>query len=240
MAGGTLVISRTKQLFPFFKMFLEKVGFSNVMVTGEEKDSLNFVISEVKPTLLLIESTFYQCGTPYMTGRLLKLFPKLNCAIVSISEYPDDLAAWFIWYGVRSYINFREGYDEFLNGLQEVKNGKNYIAPQVKNLIEEYHEWPRNNTNVPKREMEIFLMLCNGFDAKNIGKNLYITQRTVQWHINELYRIFHAHNKEELMKTALCLDIFNKDDLNFYGKPNPVKKLPDSAVLKQTINKRRA
>jgi hypothetical protein len=40
---------------------------------------------------MLVESGFYHACTPYMMGRLLKLFPKLNIAAVSLGEYPDGL-----------------------------------------------------------------------------------------------------------------------------------------------------
>jgi len=238
MTGGTLIVSRAKKLFPHIKAWAETVGFTNVTITGEEKDSLTFVISDVQPDLMIIESTFYKSATPYMMGRLLKQFPKLNIAVVSLCEYPDDLAVWFIWHGVRSYINLLEGYEEFYNGLQEVKKGSAYISPAVQIIIDETPEWPETTMHPAKRQMEILLMIGNGFDAKRIGDTLHITKRTVQWHINELYRIFHAQNKEELIKTALCMDILTKNDLCFYGKRIRTGKLPAWAEIQQRINRR--
>jgi hypothetical protein len=105
VAGGTLIVSRATKLFPYYQRRLLELGFNDVEATGEEKDSLNSVINEKNPRLMLVESGFYHAGTPYMMGRLLKLFPKLNIAAVSIGEYPDDLAAWFIFYRVKSYVS---------------------------------------------------------------------------------------------------------------------------------------
>jgi hypothetical protein len=42
--GGTLVISRAKNMLPVCKYYLKTVGFQNIVLTSEEKDSLNFVI----------------------------------------------------------------------------------------------------------------------------------------------------------------------------------------------------
>jgi hypothetical protein len=105
MAGGTLVLSREKQLYPFFEKWLAKFGFTNFEITGEKRDSLNAIINEKKPRLVLVESDFYECSTPYMLGKLRKTFSKLNIAVVSIfCKIPDDLAMWLIYNGVRSYI----------------------------------------------------------------------------------------------------------------------------------------
>lgn len=225
-------------LFPHLKLFAERFGFVNVTVTGEEKDSLNFIIADLKPKLAVIESSFYKAATPYMTGQILKRFPALPIAVFSIGEYPDDLAAWFIWHGAKSYINLLEGFDEFNSGLEAVKNGKGYISPGVQKVIDENPEWPATTVHIPKRQMEILLFIVNGFDAKRIGENLHITKRTAQWHINELYRIFHAQNKEELIKTAFCAQIITKNDLCFYGKRIRTGKLPAWAELKQRMNKK--
>jgi hypothetical protein len=99
MTGGTLVISRMVKLHDRIKKRFEEFGFTNVVITGEEKDSLNYVINELKPRLVIIGSGFYKAATPYMAGWLLKGFPKLRIVAVSASEYPDDVAAWFMWYG---------------------------------------------------------------------------------------------------------------------------------------------
>jgi hypothetical protein len=100
--GGTLVISRAKNMLPVCKCYLKAVGFQNVVLTSEEKDSLNFVINELKPRLVFIESCFYEAVTPYMTGRLLRDFPKLRIVAFSVGEFPNDLAMWFYFYGVKN------------------------------------------------------------------------------------------------------------------------------------------
>ena len=91
MAGGTLVVSRAVNLHVFFRKTLEGLGFNDVTATDVEKDGLNMLIRELKPHIVIIESLFYQCCTPFMTAGLHRRFPKLNIAAVSISCYPDDL-----------------------------------------------------------------------------------------------------------------------------------------------------
>jgi hypothetical protein len=46
---GTLIVSRSLKLFPHIKQRFEELGFQNVEVTGEEKDSLNGLIREMRP-----------------------------------------------------------------------------------------------------------------------------------------------------------------------------------------------
>ncbi|MDR1617002.1 MAG: LuxR C-terminal-related transcriptional regulator [Syntrophomonadaceae bacterium] len=231
------MISRAIKLFPYIKRRLESLGFENVDVTSEEKDSLNMLINEKKPSLVLVGSGFYKAGTPYMTGRLLKLFPDLTIAALNTSDFPDDLAVWFIWHGVKSYVNLLEGYEEFHQGLQEVRNGKEYIAPQVQKLMDDFSEWPETYDDVTKRQMEVLIMICNGYIPENIGDTLQISRRTVNWHLRDLYNIFHVKNREELVKVAFSLKLVTEKDLVFHDREHFNSPLPAWAAAKKKIER---
>ena len=124
MPGGTLLVSRAVNWFPHFKERLEAFGFPGVRVTAVEKDGLNMLINELKPDYALIDSNFYDCGTPYMVGQMLSVFPKLNIAVINTSPFPDAVAAWFIFHGVNFYVNWLDGKEEFHHGLQCILEGK--------------------------------------------------------------------------------------------------------------------
>ncbi|GHV25582.1 DNA-binding response regulator [Spirochaetia bacterium] len=238
MTGGTLAVSRALRLFVQIQGQLEKVGFTNVEVTGQEKDSLNRLINEKQPVLLLVESCFYNAGTPLMMGQLLKNFPKQNIAVVNVGTFPDDLAAWFIWRGVKSYVNLLEGYDEFQQGLQVIRQGKAYISPTVRKLMNDFPEWPDTSNTVTKRQMEILILICNGFIPEHIGNNLHVSRPTVNWHLKELYKTFHVANREEMVKVAFDLKLVTGNDLVFYDRENKIEPLPEWAVVKQKTNRR--
>jgi DNA-binding NarL/FixJ family response regulator len=238
MPGGTLIVSRAKTLFTRYQKRLLELGFKDVEATGEEKDSLNMVISELKPRLVLVGSGFYHAGTPYMMGRLLKLFPKLNIAAVSLGEYPDDLAAWFIFYRVKSYVSLWEGEDEFYKGLEEVREGKTYIAPQVQMLIDHIGVWPDTTNNMTNRHLAVLVLLCRGFSIAGIEKTLHISRNTVNWHAKELRRMFHVRNRYGLVSIAWELGLVTGSDMNFYDRGKELERLPDWAAVKMEMGRR--
>lgn len=235
MPGGTLVVSRAIKLFPYYQRRLLELGFKDVEATEEEKDSLNFVINEKKPRLVLVGSGFYHAATPCMMGLLLKLFPELNMAAVSLGEFPDDLAAWFIWYGVKSYVNFWEGEEEFYRGLEEVRNGRTYIAPQVQGLINRLPAWPKTTNKVTNRHMAVLLLLCRGFSFDSIGETLHISRNTVDWHAKELRRMFHVKNRDGLVSTAWELGLVTAKDMCFYDRKKETGPLPEWAEVKRKL-----
>jgi len=235
--GGTLFVHRDIKLFSLFKQRLEALGFPDVRVTARDKDGLNMLINELKPDYMLFDSNFYYCGTPYMVGRLLHDFKKLNIAVISTSFFPDDLAAWFIFHGIKTYAKYNDGLDEFHCGLRCFLNGKNYVSPDVQSVIDGLPELPDVSLSETRRQKEVLLMLCNGFTIKNIEDNLYISKVTVELHIRGLMRLFCCRGREELIKTALSLEIFSKQDLCFYAAINKKAKLPDWAKTQQHITR---
>jgi DNA-binding NarL/FixJ family response regulator len=238
MPGGTLIVSRAKNLFPYYQRRLLELGFKDVEATGEEKDSLNFVINEVKPRLVMVDSGFYHAGTPYMMGRLLKTFPKLNIAAVSMGEFPDTLAVWFIWHGVKSYVNFWEGYEKFHEGLQEIRKGNAYITRNVRRLIDLFPEWPQTrNKDIPKRQMETLVLLCNGFISEHIGNSMHVTGRTITTNLDKLNQTFHVKNREALVSMAWGLGIVTDKDMCFYDRKGDTGPLPEWAAAKKRMNK---
>jgi DNA-binding NarL/FixJ family response regulator len=214
---------------------LEACGFKNIEITAEEKDSLNMVINETKPRLILVGSGFYHAGTPYMMGRLLKLFPTLNIAAVSLHEYPDSIAVWFIWHGVRSYINLWEGYDEFHRGLGIVRDGGEYISPRVKAVIGRYPEWPDTSNKITSRLMGILVLLCNGFTAESIGEELHLSRKSVYNDMDRLYDVFDATCRDEMVAKAWAYQVVTVKDMCFYDRRKEIS-LPEWARIKSAMS----
>jgi DNA-binding NarL/FixJ family response regulator len=235
--GGTLLLSREKQLYPYFQKRFTELGFANFEIAGEERDSLNSLINDMKPQLVLVGCEFFKCSTPYMMGKLLKNFPKLNSAVVSVfHKIPDDLAMWFIFNGVKSYINFFDGPDEFYRGLNMVKEGQNYISPGVLEQMNKRREIPEPAGNVTSRQMEIIRLVCNGFTGQEICNELAIAEDTLYVQKRKIYTYLNVRNENELIRVALLQKWISLEELSFFGREYRLSPLPEKSknpVIKQ-------
>jgi DNA-binding NarL/FixJ family response regulator len=211
-------MSREEQLYPYFREKLEALGFVDITITGGDRDYLNSIIDDLKPRLVIVGSGFYECATPYMMGRLLKRFPKLNIAVVSVFyKIPDDLAVWFIYNGVRSYINFLEGPEEFYIGLKMARDGKRYISSRVVERMNMMREMPDPPGNITPRQLEIMRLLCNGYTGREICNVLAIADQTLYSHKRKLYACLNVRNENELIRAALFQGWIKIDELLFFS-----------------------
>jgi DNA-binding NarL/FixJ family response regulator len=231
--SGILALSRATELHTEYKGLLEAFGFEGVTITDKESDALNTIICNKKPRLVMIDSWFYQDATSCRIGELIKLFPKLNIAVVSIHDFPVSRAPWFIWEGAKSYISLWEGYEEFQRGLQIVRKGGHYISPRVQKLIDHFQEWPDTRSKMTRRQKECLVMLCCGCSTDQIGEALHISRKTVYNHLNSLYSVFHAGSRAEMFALAWEMGLVTFQDFRFYNKKKEHLSLPEWAAVKQ-------
>jgi DNA-binding NarL/FixJ family response regulator len=226
MKGGTLLACRAVKMHSYFKEQFELLGFHDVHITANDKDGLSMLIDELEPGILLMGSSFYKCCTPYMMAGLHRRYPKLNIAAISISEYPPELAMYFIINGVKSYVNFWEGYDEFYRGLKIIKNGEQYISPDVLQCMAKRECMPDPVKDLSEAQIEIVKLIANGYTEKEISDTLAISERTVYTHKRNIYTTINVRNENELIRVALNLEYINPYVLNFYGRDFVLKPLP--------------
>jgi DNA-binding NarL/FixJ family response regulator len=237
MNGGVLALSRAAGLHTKIKGRLEAFGFEDVTVTDKENDALNTVICNKKPRLVIIDSWFYQDGMPCRIGELVKLFPKLNIAVVSVHDFPVNRAPWFIWEGAKSYLNLWEGCEEFQRGLRIVREGKQYISPKIQKLIDHFQEWPDTRNKITKRQKECLVMLCCGCTSEQIDEALHISRSTVYNHLNSLYSAFHAGSRAEMSALAWEMGLITFQDIRFYNKKKERLPLPEWAAVKRKCDR---
>jgi DNA-binding NarL/FixJ family response regulator len=235
--GGVLALSRAVGLHTEIKGRLEAAGFEDVTITDKDNDELNTIICNKNPRLVIIDSWFYQDGTSCRLGELVKLFPELNIAVVSVHDFPVRRAPCFIWDGARSYLNLWEGNEEFQRGLRIVREGGQYISPKVQRLIDHYDEWPDTKNKMTKRQKVCLVMLCSGCIIDQIGETLHISKKTVYNHLNSLYSAYHVGSRSEMVALACEMGLVTPKDIQLYNRKKEFLPLPEWTGDKRKYDK---
>jgi len=229
LKGGALFISRKTNVFSWFKSVFEYCGFHDVTATSLDRDALANKLIELKPKYVFMDSEFYSCVTPFMIGCILDKFPDLNINVVNFGNFPDSLAVRFIQHGARSYLDFNDGIEEFIRGLNMIKNGEDYYSSGVDGQIQKTDGLPKLKSKPTDRELEVLFLICNGFIVKGISYYLSISVRTVETHIHNLKKKLDVAKMENLIRKAVCMGLVKKEELVFNGNDvknpkNPSKK----------------
>ncbi len=95
--------------------------------------------------------------------------------------------------------------------IRQVSRGQQYLSPQmVMALIHQRQEEEADHVDLDKlsgREREILLLLTEGLGNKAIAARLYLSVRTVEGHLANLYTKLDVHSRTEAALVALRSDL---------------------------------
>ena len=148
---------------------------------------------------------------PAMNGidlcrRVLKQYPNLK--VVALSTFDDSTyVKKILRLGAQGYLLKNTTLPALLKALNAVIGGEQYIDENIKkSLIQEsimgqrrsIHEMP-----LTKREKEILRLIAEEFTNQQIAEQLYISQRTVDTHRQNLIQKLGVKNTAGLVKEAI-------------------------------------
>ena len=227
------MISRAVKNHSHYKKRLEVLGFPSPTLTALEKDALNSLIREQRPSLVMMGARFYEGCTPFLMKELKKNFPKVKMAALCIGHYPEDLAMYFILNGVNSYVTSFDGIDQWYEGIDEISKGMEYISPAVIERIDLRKEYPMSTGNITERQIEVVRLICCGYKDLEIADTLHISRKTVDNHKTEIFTTLNIRNSNELIRAALYLEIVNLEEIHFYPKDFTLNPLPENKLKKR-------
>lgn len=130
--------------------------------------------------------------------------------VVALSMYSDRRSVLrMLEAGASGYVLKSAAYDELRRAVRAVKNGKNYLSPDITGEVIEEHVRPPSGpddspyTTLGPREREIVQLLAEGHSSPKIAQRLHISVRTVETHRRNIMKKLHLHNVAELTKYAL-------------------------------------
>jgi DNA-binding NarL/FixJ family response regulator len=159
-------------------------------------------------------------------------------AALSIGEYPPDLAMYFILNGCSSYFTSFDGIALWYKAFEEIRRGREYVSLEVIKRIDMRRDYPDPAGNITDRQKQIILLMCNGFRDEEIGELLNITSRTVTTQKTQIFTSLNVRGPNELIRTALYLEIVKQDGLYFYPTNYTLNPLPEEKIYKRMRNEK--
>ncbi len=122
--------------------------------------------------------------------------------------------------GVHGYLIKSEDDEEFVRAVKTVLEGKEYFCKEARNHIihrvfpEDEH--PRliiANTGFSAREIEIIRLICQQKTAKEISRQVFLAERTVEQYRSNITKRIGARNVAGIIRFALQNHIIDLGDL---------------------------
>ena len=195
----------------------------DLRVVGEASTGADVIrqAALLKPDVVLLD-----LGMPDMDGvealrRLRVEYPDVQ-AIVFTAFDTDELIVEAVRAGAQGYLLKGAPRDEIFQAIRTVSAGGSLVQPLVVSklmqLISKAEEQPATQP-LTEREMEVLRLLAQGDSNKEIAAALFISERTVKYHVSSILGKLNADNRTEAVTIAAQHGLVKLADPNLESAP---------------------
>jgi DNA-binding NarL/FixJ family response regulator len=200
--------------------YLDKIPHINIVLTANDGAECIQKIGELEqlPSILLMDLKMKGMDGIETAERLKISHPDIKIVILS-SHYKISFMGFMMKTGVSAFAPKGVSTKDLLEIIEEV-NAKGFFF--MKDQLETIREQLSSKSPKPiikdeellsEREVEVLRLICKQKTAKEIGEELFITQRTVEGHKNNLFIKTNAKNIAGLVIYAIQNNFIQSDDL---------------------------
>jgi PAS domain S-box-containing protein len=156
----------------------------------------------LKPDLILMD-----IHMPHMNGleatRLIKQeMPQVKVVMLTTSLAEADVLE-ALHAGASGYLPKGMSADEFMARLGEITRGEaEFSAGTASQLLELFAQRKAELTELTERQAEILHLVVQGLTYREIGDRLYLTERTVKYHMGEILSRLHLKCRQDAEEYA--------------------------------------
>ncbi|WP_445749227.1 response regulator [Polaribacter sp.] len=186
----------------------ELLGEVDVLFTSENGSVLlDKLRSGFQPEVILMDIEMPEMDGIKTTLEVKKAYPDIAVVMHTIVNQKDRVFQ-ALKNGANGYILKGEKPKAILESIKQAKEGRLPMTPEIAALtlafFEQYKETTRSKEdyNLTIRESEILEYLCKGMSYKTIADKCFISPRTVNRHIENIYRKLNVHTAIEANNMA--------------------------------------
>ena len=193
----------------------------NIEVAGVAFNGLESVemARKVEPDVILMDIRMPRCDGLTATRLIKAEMPEVKIIILTTSTDDDDLFE-AIKSGAYGYLLKSIDTDELVEALNQVQQGTPPFSPGLAaKLLEEF-----TRVNNPKgpihskksgengettsggvlnaRQIEVLRLVAGGLSYKEVGARLFISERTIKYHMAEIMNRLHLENRAQVLAFA--------------------------------------
>jgi DNA-binding NarL/FixJ family response regulator len=188
---------------------------ANVEVVGEADDvpsAINVVRATV-PDVVLLDVHLPGGGGRAVLDALRDELPSVRFLALSVSDAAEDVIG-VIRAGARGYVTKTISGPDLADAVSRVADGDVVFSPRLAGFVLDAFaaapgqpavlapEEPDDLDVLTPREREVLRLIARGYAYKEIGRQLFISVKTVETHVSAVLRKLQLSNRYELSRWA--------------------------------------
>lgn len=180
--------------------------------TVQDGQAVVSAAQRLRPDLVLMDVAMPVLNGLQAGQRLREQQPKIKLLYVSMYGDPPYVEE-AMRLGASGYVLKRSGWSELSRAIEAALAGKQYVSSELSAGKEEPPVLPpvmaESGRALTERQRQILKLVAAGYTAREIGRMLHITSKTVEFHKGRLMRQLQLQSTVELARYALTHGLSN-------------------------------
>lgn len=183
----------------------------DIVVIGEADNGrclINEIRDGARPNVVLVDIRMPGMSGIETTKRVRQLLP--DTLVIGLSAVDEDaLISEILHAGACTYVNKNSVARDLIGQIRKAFWANNHVHRDLKaveGLGDDHEDTDKSNDNIDiltRRERDVMQMLMRGLSNKEIARNLFISERTVQTHFSNIFSNLNVNSRTEAMMLAL-------------------------------------
>ncbi|HSF26652.1 MAG TPA: response regulator transcription factor [Actinomycetes bacterium] len=180
----------------------------DVVGEADDVDTAVAVISETRPDVVLLDVHLPGGGGREVLRRCVPSLPDTTFLALSVSDAAEDVIG-VIRAGARGYVTKSITGDELAAAIRRVADGDAVFSPRLAGFVLDAFagavvpaDVDEDLDRLTAREREVLRLIARGYAYKEVGKQLFISVKTVETHVSAVLRKLQLSNRHELTRWA--------------------------------------
>ena len=180
--------------------------------TVQDGQSVVSAAQRLQPDLVLMDVAMPVLNGLQAGQRLREQQPKVKLLYVSMYGDPPYVEE-AMRLGASGYVLKRSGWSELSRAIEAALDGKQYVSSALSAVRDQPPVLPpvmsESGRPLTDRQRQILKLVAAGYTAREIGRMLHITSKTVEFHKGRLMRQLQLQSTVELARYALTHGLSN-------------------------------
>jgi len=161
----------------------------------------------LQPDVILMDVLMPGCNGLAATRLIKAEFPYIKIVMLTASEADDDLFE-AVKSGASGYLLKNLNAEELFNMLEALNRGEVPLSPGLAvRVLKEFKSEVLSNEEeedhmLTQRQMEVLNLVARGQTYKEVAERLYVTERTVKYHMGTILEKLHLKNRAHVIAYA--------------------------------------